>query len=61
MITLKRHASPLRGFFRGHRITGTGTRKLITLRALGWKLSITYGPNETNGFTRLDELRRARR
>jgi hypothetical protein len=52
-ITLNRHASPLRGMFRGHRIARTGTRKLITLRALGWKLAIVYGPNRSNGMSRL--------
>lgn len=57
-ITLHRHASPLRGLFRGHRIAGSGTRKLITLRAFGWKLAIVYGPNEPNGLSRLDELRK---
>lgn len=52
-IILHRHASPLRGLFRGHRIERTGTRKLITLRAFGWKLAIVYGPNEPNGMSRL--------
>ena len=57
-ITLNRHASPLRGIHRGHRIARTGTRKLITLQSLGWKLAIAYGPNEPNGLSRLDELRK---